>query len=144
MIAPGRARGMTAGDWAGGFAGLAIFFLTAAAGLALYLLPSLIAWKVRHPNGVWIFLLNLLLGWLLVGWIGALIWVLLPQFRGLPRAGDGGPSAEARLYALEHKKCSQCAEMVKREALVCRFCGNSFAGDGDPPAASGPRLVAER
>jgi rRNA maturation endonuclease Nob1 len=26
----------------------------------------------------------------------------------------------------EMKKCPQCAELVKREARVCRFCGHEF------------------
>ncbi len=26
------------------------------------------------------------------------------------------------------KKCSQCAELVKQDAKVCRYCGYSFAG----------------
>ena len=31
--------------------------------------------------------------------------------------------------AVSEKKCPQCAEMVKDEAIVCRFCGYSFASE---------------
>lgn len=39
-----------------------------------YLLPSIIASSRRHRNGWGILILNLLLGWTIIGWIAALIW----------------------------------------------------------------------
>ena len=39
-----------------------------------YFLPTLVAQMRAHHNGSAIFLLNLLLGWTIIGWIGALIW----------------------------------------------------------------------
>ena len=33
---------------------------------------------------------------------------------------------ERRALAVSHKKCPQCAEVVKREAKVCRFCQYDF------------------
>jgi membrane protein DedA with SNARE-associated domain len=42
--------------------------------LAGYFFPSIIAWQRRHHQTLAIFLLNLLLGWTGLGWIGALIW----------------------------------------------------------------------
>ncbi|MFC1916194.1 superinfection immunity protein [Chloroflexota bacterium] len=45
-------------------------------GAALYFLPTIIG-AVRHKrNLAAIFLLNLLLGWTVIGWIIALIWSL--------------------------------------------------------------------
>lgn len=49
---------------------VAVVFISAVA----YLLPSLVAWYRAHHNALAIGLLNLLLGWTVVGWIGALIW----------------------------------------------------------------------
>ena len=42
--------------------------------LILYFIPSFIASNRNHKNIAAIFVLNLLLGWMLVGWIVALIW----------------------------------------------------------------------
>jgi hypothetical protein len=42
--------------------------------IAGYFFPSIIAWRRGHHNLLSIFLLNLLLGWTGLGWIGALIW----------------------------------------------------------------------
>jgi hypothetical protein len=51
------------------WAGLIIFLL-------LYFVPSVVAF-VRHHHNQWaIFALNLLLGWTLLGWVGALVWSL--------------------------------------------------------------------
>lgn len=42
--------------------------------LAFYFLPTIIASSRRHLNGTAIFVLNLLLGWTLLGWVLALVW----------------------------------------------------------------------
>ena len=41
---------------------------------AVYFLPSIIAGAREHKNKFAIFLLNLLLGWTVIGWVGALVW----------------------------------------------------------------------
>lgn len=41
-------------------------------GLALYWLPTLVAWRRHHHQLGSIFVLNLLLGWTVIGWIVAL------------------------------------------------------------------------
>ena len=42
--------------------------------MAVYFIPTFIAKGRRHKDGRAIFWLNLLLGWTLLGWIGAFIW----------------------------------------------------------------------
>ena len=41
---------------------------------AVYFLPALIAFSRQHKNKIAIFLLNLLLGWTVLGWVGSLVW----------------------------------------------------------------------
>jgi hypothetical protein len=41
---------------------------------AFYFLPTLIAEKRKVPHSGTIFLINLLLGWTVLGWIAALVW----------------------------------------------------------------------
>jgi uncharacterized membrane protein YqaE (UPF0057 family) len=43
----------------------------------IYFIPTLVAFERRHHHPGAIFVLNLLLGWTLVGWIGALIWACM-------------------------------------------------------------------
>jgi hypothetical protein len=47
----------------------------------VYFLPSLIAAKRGHHQAVALLALNLLLGWTLLGWVGALVWSLLADRR---------------------------------------------------------------
>jgi len=42
--------------------------------IALYFLPTIIAWDKDGVGSV--FIINLLLGWTLIGWIVALIWAI--------------------------------------------------------------------
>ena len=44
---------------------------------ALYFLPTLIAFLRQHKNKLAIFLLNLLLGWIVLGWVVSLVWSVI-------------------------------------------------------------------
>ena len=45
-------------------------------GLALYGTPAFVAFGRDHHNARAILALNVLLGWTVLGWIGALVWAL--------------------------------------------------------------------
>ena len=42
-----------------------------------YFLPSLIAFLRQHKNKLAIFLLNLILGWTVLGWVVSLVWSVI-------------------------------------------------------------------
>ena len=46
----------------------------------IYMLPSLIAYSREHPRRQDIAVLNILLGWTLIGWIAVFLWASLAQF----------------------------------------------------------------
>ena len=68
--------------------------------VALYFLPSIIVQMRRHHQGTAIFVLNLLLGWTVLGWIAALVWSLTavqqPQREGPERKYWLPPSDDPR------------------------------------------------
>ena len=43
-------------------------------GLILYFLPSFVGGNSKYAAGI--FILNLFLGWTLLGWVGALVWAV--------------------------------------------------------------------
>jgi hypothetical protein len=45
-------------------------------GLFAYFLPTAVAYWRHHPNALAIAALNILLGWTVLGWVGALVWSL--------------------------------------------------------------------
>lgn len=49
-------------------------FVTAAIIFGIYFFPGLVAELRRHRNRTAIAILNLLLGWTVLGWIAALVW----------------------------------------------------------------------
>jgi len=50
--------------------------MTPLALLFLYLLPWFVALGRGHPQAGAILTLDLLLGWTILGWVGALVWAL--------------------------------------------------------------------
>ncbi|MBS0150259.1 MAG: superinfection immunity protein [Nitrospira sp.] len=48
----------------------------------LYFLPTFLALARGHPNSFLLAIVNLSLGWTVIGWVGALFWSLRKQPRG--------------------------------------------------------------
>ena len=75
----------------------AVFALTViVVGLIIYFIPALIANHRKHPQMVPILLLDIFLGWTLVGWVAALVWSVL-AFPDVPvnkMPIEGKPSEE--------------------------------------------------
>ncbi|HCJ01309.1 MAG TPA: hypothetical protein DIC18_00345 [Clostridiales bacterium] len=55
---------------------IAVFALAA---LFIYFIPTVIAVRNRHPKRGVIFLVNLLLGVTVLGYVGAMLWATAPQ-----------------------------------------------------------------
>jgi hypothetical protein len=80
--------------------------------LPLYVLPTILAWKKTHRTPI--LLLNLFLGWTVLGWIGALIWAL----NDTPaNPGQFGVAAF----------CSKCGKDTPALAQFCSSCGRPLA-----------------
>ena len=63
-------------DPAGSMIDIGLRFAKQLAIVLVYLAPSIIAQKYRHPKQPVILMLNVALGWTIIGWIVALIWAL--------------------------------------------------------------------
>ncbi|GAK13976.1 superinfection immunity protein [Geomicrobium sp. JCM 19039] len=46
-------------------------------GVAVYFVPTIIAFARNKQNKIAILVLNLLAGWTFLGWVGSLVWALL-------------------------------------------------------------------
>jgi hypothetical protein len=62
-----------------------VVFLGVLVLLALYLVPSLLAWTQGAIHLHSIVLCNLLLGWTVLGWLVALVWALVDESRDADR-----------------------------------------------------------
>lgn len=89
--------------------------------LAIYFLPTMIALGRSHHNGVPIVLVNIFLGWTVLGWFWALIWscmnpppqspiVIAQNFQEQPRARDWERDLPPRLPPLRLP-----AHLIKRD-----------------------------
>ena len=93
-----------------------LFFIAAP---ALYFLPSIEAKINDNPNFMSVFMVNLFLGWTIVGWVVALAWAhkkAEPVVLASPQPALSG----------DEKQCPYCAETVKAAAVKCRHCGSAL------------------
>ena len=51
-----------------------VILILVALGLFVYFIPSIVARGKNRANAI--FVLNLFLGWTLLGWVGALVWAV--------------------------------------------------------------------
>ncbi|MCY3812708.1 MAG: superinfection immunity protein [Gammaproteobacteria bacterium] len=56
---------------------LVLVLLLGVFGIAVYFFPTLVAFLGGKRNRGAILVLNLILGWTLLGWIGSLIWAIV-------------------------------------------------------------------
>ena len=52
--------------------------------VVIYMLPTLIAFGREHPRRQDLAVVNILLGWTLIGWIAFFLWALLTQVEDQP------------------------------------------------------------
>ncbi|HUG08892.1 MAG TPA: superinfection immunity protein [Acidimicrobiia bacterium] len=91
-------------------------------GLAvLYFLPSIIARKKHNANSV--FVVNLFLGWTLIGWIVALAMAANNPPTSSPAVVQSPPAPTAESGG---RTCPFCAEDIRPAAVVCKHCGRDL------------------
>jgi hypothetical protein len=104
--------------------GMLVLCLIGLVGLCVYFLPTIVASHRRHPSSIGIFILNLFLGWSVLGWVVSLVWAA------------SGPRGDVPRYAGFNnqltKRCPACAEEILAAARKCKHCGelqpDSFVG----------------
>jgi len=62
-----------------GGVGIILLLIIALPSLAIYFVPTIVAKVRHHKDFVSILVLNIFLGWSLIGWVVALVWALKNQ-----------------------------------------------------------------
>jgi Superinfection immunity protein len=91
------------------------FLLT---GFFLYFLPTIIAMARGKTNLAPILLVNLFLGWSVVGWIVAMVWAVSIERVDQVRMAQPAPPS---------RFCNRCGKYVEVGSHFCANCGVAFS-----------------
>ena len=84
--------------------------------ILMYFLPTLIARQCKKENINAIFVLNLFLGWTVVGWVVALVW-----------AYTKSDARKGVVVAMPSVLCAACGKYSGGGGLFCSHCGRRLA-----------------
>jgi hypothetical protein len=105
-----------AGKLIAGIIGIAVLF-------TLYFAPAIVADMRNHPSKSAITVVNIFLGWTLIGWVAALAWALMGE-KTLAQTESASPPVDT---AAEHRiPCPFCAEAILPNAKKCKHCGSAL------------------
>ena len=82
-------------------------------GLLIYFIPAIVGRNKRNANAI--FVLNLLLGWTLLGWVAALVWAMTSDPPLSPIADLTPPIL-----------CGSCGKYSAPGSQFCNSCGGKF------------------
>jgi membrane protease subunit (stomatin/prohibitin family) len=119
-------------------------------GICVYFIPSFVAVTRKVTNSGSVFVINLLLGWTLVGWAVALAMAVktnMTQIEVVTRSADAvtprfqtetiQPKILAPLSGTATgKECTRCDKKLDDEAAFCSRCGLSSVSNSDEAAIS--------
>ena len=80
-------------------------FIVLALLLAFYFIPTIIGYVNDQPNAQSIAVVNIFLGWTIIGWVVALAWAF---------------AAHEKVQATV--ACPMCAEPILPQAVRCKHC----------------------
>jgi hypothetical protein len=100
-----------------------IFLLFLGIGvLLIYFVPTLVANESKSKRVSAIFILNLLTGWTLIGWIAALIWAMASD--------KADETIAASVRATPSMYCISCGSKLHPGAQFCASCGARITHSG--------------
>ena len=91
------------------------FFLV---GFCLYFLPTILAMVRGKTNVPAIFIVNLLLGWSVIGWIVELVWAV-----SIERVDHFRPAQTMP----QRRFCTSCGKFADAGSHFCANCGVAFS-----------------
>jgi hypothetical protein len=103
-------------DLGSGLLGVGLIALLCLFSLGIYFVPTIKAYQDGKPNRQAILLLNIFLGWTVIGWVVALVWAYTTNSETKAMPGAGIPAV----------LCSSCGKYNPGNAPFCPYCGKKL------------------